>query len=385
MHRIYLVPGFFGFANLGELKYFGHVRDFLARECASRGLRAEIHVVKTPPTSSLTARAARLAETIDRTASPRDPVHLVGHSSGGLDARLMIAPGVALPVSARAARRAARVRTVVAVATPHLGTPLASFFAGMLGQRLLQNLSLSTIYLLRFGHLPISALLQLATIFTRLDNLAANSALLDELFGHLLADFSVGRRRAVQRLLGQIARDQALLLQLTPEAMDLFDAVIAAPPGVRCGSVVTRARRPGIRATFAAGIDPSAHATRAIYNTLYRITAHMPRGLRPLRASQARALRRAYGRTLSPQANDGVVPTRSQVWGEVIAAVDADHLDVIGHFRGPDQTPPHYDWLTTGSGFDRAQFEAVWSKVVAFIERGASPPARHHDLARRRR
>jgi triacylglycerol lipase len=41
-HYIYLVPGFFGFANLGELRYFGHVRDFLARELSARGQKFEI-------------------------------------------------------------------------------------------------------------------------------------------------------------------------------------------------------------------------------------------------------------------------------------------------------------------------------------------------------
>ena len=161
-HHFYLVPGFFGFANLGELKYFGHVRDFLVAQAAARRVDAAVHVVKTHPTASLPRRAVCIAETIARTA-PRglEPLHLIGHSSGGLDCRLMVAPHVMLPTSLNVDRLAGRVHTVVTVSTPHYGTPIASFFTGLLGQRVLQVLSLSTIYVLRFGHLPIAALLQL--------------------------------------------------------------------------------------------------------------------------------------------------------------------------------------------------------------------------------
>lgn len=38
---IYLVPGFFGFANLGRLTCFGHVRRILAVRVATLGLGGE--------------------------------------------------------------------------------------------------------------------------------------------------------------------------------------------------------------------------------------------------------------------------------------------------------------------------------------------------------
>jgi thioesterase domain-containing protein len=80
-HYLYLVPGFFGFANLGELKYFGHVRSFLADRCQRLGLEAHIEVMKTYPTSSLPKRASRVVETIARSTGRCAPVHLIGHSS----------------------------------------------------------------------------------------------------------------------------------------------------------------------------------------------------------------------------------------------------------------------------------------------------------------
>jgi hypothetical protein len=79
------------------------------------------------------------------------------------------------------------------------------------------------------------------------------------------------------------------------------------------------------------------------------------------------ALRAGLGRVPGAHANDGIVPTRAQVHGRVIAAVRGDHLDVIGHFDDPTTDPPHFDWLTTGSGFDRARFEAVWDAVLNFL------------------
>jgi hypothetical protein len=81
-------------------------------------------------------------------------------------------------------------------------------------------------------------------------------------------------------------------------------------------------------------------------------------------------LRRSYGATPPPSANDGVVPTTSQLWGDVIDAVRGDHLDVIGHFAAPAYVPPHYDWLASGTGFDRPRFEMLWHRVTAYVGRG---------------
>src|SRR5262249_57087080 len=91
--QVYLVPGFFGFANLGELRYFGHVRDFLPAACAAHGVPVVIHDVRTHPTASLRRRALRVLETMAATLPPGTAdVHLIGHSSGGLDVPLLVRP-----------------------------------------------------------------------------------------------------------------------------------------------------------------------------------------------------------------------------------------------------------------------------------------------------
>ena len=384
--HVYLIPGFLGFANLGQITYFGHVRRILATKLAAAGLDPHIHIVHTPPTASLPRRAARLAATIAATAGDGGPLHLIGHSSGGLDARLFTAPEVALPTSLDVERLAARVRSVVTIATPHHGTPLASFFTTLRGQQLLQLLSLLTIYMLHFGHLPLAGLLWMGSRFVRLGDLVANSELLDELFGRLLEDFTAARRRSVRAMLRDVVHDQALMLQLTPEAMEVFNASVLQRPGVRYGAVVTEAARPSLCSTIAVGLDPAAQVTRAIYGVLYQLAAATPRHLSPRLAPEAaRALRHAFGATPSAAANDGIVPTRSQAWGRVVHAVIADHLDVLGHFRDASHDPPHVDWLVTGSGFDRARFEALWSDVTRFLAAGADAaevPARAARMSR---
>jgi triacylglycerol lipase len=384
-HHVYLVPGFLGFEHLGKLTYFGHVRRLLKERLTALGLEPHIHIVRTSPTASLPDRAARVAEVIDATARHGGaPLHLIGHSSGGLDVRLLSAPGVGLPTALDVERLAARVRTVVTVSTPHHGTPIASFFTTLQGQRLMQLLSLSTIYVLNFGHLPLAALLWMGSFFVRLGGLVAGSELLDELFGKLLEDFTPARRRAVRKLLRDVVRDQALMLQLTPEAMEVFNASVLQRPGIRYGAVVGQAAPPSLRATLHAGIDPAAQVTHALYSGLYRLIEAAPVRVSPLLApAQARVLRSAYRAMPSPAANDGIVPTLSQAWGQVIHAAVADHLDVLGHFRDAAHDPPHVDWLVSGSDFDRRRFEALWADVARFLASDAARQAKRGRAAGR--
>ncbi|HWB77438.1 MAG TPA: hypothetical protein VG755_20870, partial [Nannocystaceae bacterium] len=97
LHQVVLVPGFFGFLNLGELNYFSRTVEQLAVRLEQLGVRAEVRAVGTLPTASLRSRAATLAEAVMRVVPGDGPLHLVGHSSGGLDCRLLVTPSVSLP------------------------------------------------------------------------------------------------------------------------------------------------------------------------------------------------------------------------------------------------------------------------------------------------
>ncbi|PTR14826.1 MULTISPECIES: esterase/lipase family protein [unclassified Nitrosospira] len=105
-----LVHGFLGFSHWGPIEYFRGVRKML--------LRADIHALipEVPSAGSIAMRAEVLARRLFRTDAPA--FALVGHSMGGLDARYMIThldPD-------------RRVKSLLTVATPHRGTPLATWF-----------------------------------------------------------------------------------------------------------------------------------------------------------------------------------------------------------------------------------------------------------------
>lgn len=378
-HHVILVPGFFGFGRFGDLPYFAHVQEALHDGLRARGIEAEVHKVPTPPTASLAHRAARLAEAVQERCAEDGPIHIVGHSSGGLDARLLVAPGSKLPADADVERLARRVRSVVTVSTPHRGTPTAAFFTGAFGQRLLQVLSLATIYSLRYGKLPLGILARMVGVFARIDDvLRLQKTVLDQLYDQLLSDFSDDRRQALHDFFHEVGRDQALVPQLTPDNMEVFDASVADRPGVAYGCVTTMGRRPGPRTVWRAGLDPYAQLTHGLYATLHSLSTRFPKSRRPGLATEYRIpLLRYYPKLPELDSSDGVVPTLSQLHGRLLFGARADHLDVIGHFDDTHHFPPHYDWLASGSGFRRPDFDRLWNAVMDFfvdepIDRSAS-------------
>src|SRR5690606_37563514 len=145
-----LVPGFLGFQRLHTLPYFADVEALLERPFREAGHEVVVKAIRTLPTSSLGARAARLAQVVSTLPKDAD-VHLVGHSTGGLDCRLFLAPGASLPTEVDVAAAADRVRSVVTVATPHHGAPLATVFTGVHGHRLMSLASSVITRLLQGG------------------------------------------------------------------------------------------------------------------------------------------------------------------------------------------------------------------------------------------
>ena len=371
--HVFLIPGFFGFADIGELRYFGHVKRFLPAALARLGLEARLHEVPTLPTASIQRRAALLLETIAAVAGNDGlPLHLIGHSTGGLDSRLLLQPGVKLPTTVDPGPLAKRVRSVVAVSCPHSGTPLAALFTGLLGSRLLELLSAATIHSIRLGWIPLPTMLLLAESISHPSSLLRlRLGIVERAIDAVLDGFSPEIGDPISRFLTEVKVDRALLVQLSPESMGLWSAGAASRPGVRLGCVVTRARPPTLRRTLELGIDPVSQASYALFRTLHRITSGMPASALPqLEPAANERLARFFGDEPGPADNDGIVPTLSQVHGEIVHAAWADHLDAIGHFGQPGHDPPHVDWLCTATDFRRQQFEELWDDVAAFLAAG---------------
>ena len=102
--------GFLGFSRWGPIEYFRGVRKMLLRS----GIRPLIP--ELPPAGSIAMRAEALARELFSTDA--SAFALVGHSMGGLDARYLIThldPD-------------RRVKSLLTIATPHRGTPMARWF-----------------------------------------------------------------------------------------------------------------------------------------------------------------------------------------------------------------------------------------------------------------
>ena len=137
-HHVLLVPGFFGFGSLGELAYFAGIRPLLERCFERAGVGVSITEVATLPTASIRVRAAAVRDALALIVESSDgPIHIVGHSTGGLDARLAIAPTASLPARFEFSAYH-RVRSLVTVCCSHFGSPVATFFSGWLGRWLLR-------------------------------------------------------------------------------------------------------------------------------------------------------------------------------------------------------------------------------------------------------
>ena len=110
---VVLAHGLAGFSQIGVRRlrlatYFKGIPEHLGR------LGCRVIAAEVPPLGTVEARARALAHLI-RNASPDEPVHVIAHSMGGLDARHMISH----------LGMHERVTTLVTLGAPHRGSPVA--------------------------------------------------------------------------------------------------------------------------------------------------------------------------------------------------------------------------------------------------------------------
>ena len=373
-HHVYLSPGMFGFGRLGSYAYFAHVQRELEARFAAAGIELVAHVIEDLPTASIRRRAQRLAEIVSETSGDRDPIHLLGHSTGGIDARLVAAPSTR-SIAPDSLRWLPRLRTVTTMNTPHFGTPLASFFATSKGQYALGALSVLTMTGLAIGARPLAAASMLLGVLRGTDR-GLPLRIVDRSVSSVVGLVDDARSPEVRTFLAAISDDQGSMIQLSPEAMDLVASSFADRPEVTYQSTVSMAPRPRPRRW----LDTIGHPWRAVSMSLFyaiqRLTANVSERY-PCAAMRDDApwtddateamLTKAFGVRASVADNDGIVPVRSQVWGNVVWAGIGDHLDVLGHYldrRRGEPELPHRDWLTSGSGFGDREFAALIEAVA---------------------
>lgn len=93
-----------------ELQYFRNVRTYLAANGFPQAVNTNVNFA-----GSVERRAEGLKNQIDALLPEAEKIHIIAHSMGGLDARLMIAE----------MGMAERVASLTTIGTPHLGTSLA--------------------------------------------------------------------------------------------------------------------------------------------------------------------------------------------------------------------------------------------------------------------
>ncbi len=372
LHHVFLIPGFFGFSNLGEVKYFRAVKETLERDFAARGIPVRISGVRTLPTGSLRLRALRVLDAIvtSQSLDLADEIHLVGHSTGGIDARIVASENqIGDPVLRDRLRK--KLRTVVCLSSPHYGTPLANFFTTLYGKKLLYFITL--LVFVGLWRRPIALAGGLMGLgYKAYDVLGLNESLLRQFTNQLLRDFTPAREREVREFLDSILNDVSLMMQLTPESMDMLNAALRPLPEVRHVSYATVSPPPVKSLQRTRLRDLITPLSTVLYTTVYTLTSRPETGYSyhaPIAAKEA-VTGHALPFDLDPHANDGVVPALSQIHGEFRGFVRADHLDVVGHYlRGPLEAQDGADWFKSGARFDLRGFEQLWHDVTNVLLR----------------
>jgi hypothetical protein len=160
--------------------------------------------------------------------------------------------------------------------------------------------------------------------------------------------------------------DQGAIIQLSPESMDLFQAGVEDDPSIFYQCSISYAPAPGVAYFARSLLSPWENLSTPIFATLHRITSldNSNYPCAPLQGSADEILLGKFGHVPSATANDGVVPVRSQIWGNVAWAGLGDHLDVVGHFGGGKKDRLHVDWLSSGSRYDLQRFDAMLDAIV---------------------
>jgi hypothetical protein len=368
---VFLVPGFFGFDSVGAMSYFADVERSLDGALRRRGVDARIVRCRTQPTASIPRRADVLRrQVIESGGLGASELHFVGHSTGGLDVRMLLTPGVKIARGNSEERIARLTKTAISVATPHHGTPLANHFSTIQGQTLL--LVLSALATSGQGRGAILAAAKAIALVARLDDwLGRAEGPLDRIAEGLLRKVRFDRHDPAWTYLGEIESDQGAVLQLTPEGIDLFDAAVADGPGINYGCVVAGVPRPREEFKLTDLVNPEYVVLRSLFRLLHALTSRPhPRYPypKPTKAVQ-RLLDRGLGFEATPQISDGIVPTLSQLHGPVVHVARADHLDLVGHYTLAGGATAN--WLPSGAGFTPEAFDATWEAIAAAIAKGS--------------
>jgi pimeloyl-ACP methyl ester carboxylesterase len=363
---VVLVPGFLGFDRLGGFYYFADrviaaLRGFLEEPL---GYGVPVVPVTTLPTDSLAKRQATLIESLrtlcEKKLSGVERIHLVGHSTGGVDVQLLACTealeGRAWDRRANEIRR--RIRSVVTISAPHHGTSLADSWLADWAENPILGRAPMVPEVIKLGYHLIGLVPQEAPLLARLQ---------------------LAHPRAIVKFFAQVALHRELIEDLRPAHMEKLRATLTPERGVAltCFVTGTELRRTGDRPSDAffrdmygltegdGKVSAAVEECRALLKDLVaRRPDWMIRSNRSLRPF------------VDARLNDGVVNTVRQIVhcdrpDEVGGFVVADHADVLGHYDRQDSliegTSYNEGLFHSGAGFGDDEFFRLYRRVAAAI------------------
>lgn len=119
--NVVLVHGILGFSNIGPVNYFNGIADHLRRKPGTL-----VYAVQLDKTAGTQVRSKMLRESMQAALAKgeldtKQPIHIIAHSMGGLDARRLIAEDPSI--------QGIPVQTLATIGTPHRGSPIADLVA----------------------------------------------------------------------------------------------------------------------------------------------------------------------------------------------------------------------------------------------------------------
>lgn len=354
-HAVALVPGFLGFDHRRGTTYFADrfIAGLRARLEAGTGKSFPVVPVTTLPFGSLAARQDRLLSDLRKLdARLGEPYwHLLGHSTGGVDAALLARTERLRHDGQRTIFSTERLEfprlvSVTTVSAPHYGTCLALSSLALLLQR---RPSL---------HGLLDALEAGADVLRR-DRLqerlqfvlpALMSGHISDFYGHLLSN--------------ELAGD------LRPNVVgDLTQTGSNRRPGITISSFATLAPAPPLQGPFADDL----------FRDLWRWTQEKADADGLLQPPPFPSVSPAQWISSSPnipavdaRSNDGVVNTNRQIDGTLAGLIAGDHGDVLGRYQRVDLLDGGVidpGLLTSGAEFADEQFFKVLDAVGRTIQR----------------
>jgi pimeloyl-ACP methyl ester carboxylesterase len=363
MHGVALVPGFLGFDHAGEMTYYAD--RFIAGLRASIEAKVERSVfvapVSLPPIGSFAERQEVLLGELERLEKEAGRLrwHLVGHSTGGVDAALLARTTRLAYDGDRGSHFTSkplfveRLRSVTTISAPHYGTCLTR-----------APLPAAT----KAGHVGLEGRIK---GLVELPALALDVAQRDDLLERLsFARGSVGRKAA--SFSWQLLFADKLARDLDPDvAVKLTN------------DTETRRKTNEVPVFSIASMVPTlvpGQTGDRLFEALWTWTQIKAEGARPQPASllsgpakliaSDRAMLPDPGDRIDDRANDGVVNTNRQVFGNFAGLVLADHGDVLGRYRRVDALDGSVldpGLLTSGANFGDDEFFALLGVIAGGI------------------